>query len=128
MKNADDPVLLRDQRRALHAYEAVESIPDERRVDYEIAVSDLGASVLRSGLAAALASLERQKGGRGGLVLEHLAAAGIPGLEGATNADIAQRVRKLDAGSYMLGTREVLQVATWLKRAVQATFGGDGDA
>jgi len=128
MERADGSVLLRDQRRAIHAYEAAESVPEDQRRDYEIAVNDLGANVLRSGLAAALASLDRQKGGRGGAVLEHLAAAGIPGLEDATRDDLAQRVRTLDAGSYMSATREVLQVATWLKRAVQATFGDDGDA
>ncbi|NJM90824.1 MAG: type III-B CRISPR module-associated protein Cmr5, partial [Myxococcales bacterium] len=35
---------------------------------------------------------------------------------------LAQRVRGLDADGYMMATRELLQVATWLKRAVQATF------
>jgi len=33
-------------------------------------------------------------------------------------------VRELDADGYMIATREMLQVATWLKRAVQATFEG----
>jgi len=128
MPKAESPVLLRDQRRALHGYEAVESVPGNEREDYKIAVDDLGASVLRSGLAAALASLERQKGGRGEVVLEHLAAAGIPGLEDAAAQDFAKRVRSLDAAGYMLATREVLRVATWLKRAVQATFRDDSDA
>ncbi len=58
------------------------------------------------------------------LLLGHLAAAGVPGLEGAAANDVAKRVRELDADAYMIATRETLQVAVWLKRAVQATFGG----
>jgi len=115
--------LLRDQRRALHAYEAVGKVPKEHQKDYEIAVNDLGANILRSGLCAAIAAVQRL-GNRGDLLLGHLAAAGVPGLEGATGRDLAERVRKLDADAYMIATREMLQVGVWLKRAVQATFGG----
>lgn len=56
------------------------------------------------------------------VLLGHLASAGIPGLENATAQNLAERVRGLDTDSYMMATRELLQVATWLKRAVQATF------
>ncbi len=113
--------LLRDQRRALHAYESVGKVPKAHQKDYEIAVNDLGANILRSGLCAAIAAVQRL-GGRGELLLGHLAAAGVPGLEGATANDLARRVRELDVDAYMIATREMLQVAVWLKRAVQATF------
>lgn len=112
----------RDQRRALHAYEAVAAVPEHRRKDYRIAVNDLGANILRSGLTAAMAAVERL-GDRGHTVLDHLATSGVPGLEGATRDDLPRRVRQLDVDAYMIATREMLAVATWLKRAVQATFG-----
>ncbi len=115
--------LLRDQRRALQAYDAVSRVPEEQQRDYEIAVSDLGANILRSGLCAALAAVQRL-GSRGEAVLAHLAAADVPGLRGATRTDLACRVCELDAEAYMIATREMLQVALWLKRAVQASFGG----
>ncbi|MCC6526642.1 MAG: type III-B CRISPR module-associated protein Cmr5 [Polyangiaceae bacterium] len=115
--------LLRDQQRALHAYDAVGRVPSDKqaRDTYKIAVNDLGAKILRSGLCAAIASVQRL-GNRADVLLGHLASAGVPGLEGATVQDFAQRVRALDADSYMMATRELLHVATWLKRAVQATF------
>lgn len=115
--------LLRDQQRALHAYGAIDSVPSDKqsRENYKIAVNDLGANILRSGLCAAIASVQRL-GNRGDVLLGHLASAGVPGLEDATAQNLAQCVRELDADSYMMATRELLQVATWLKRAVQATF------
>lgn len=115
--------LLRDQRRALHAYESARKVPKAQQKDYEIAVNDLGANILRSGLCAAIAAVQRL-GSRGDLLLGHLSAAGVPGLEGAAANDVARRVRELDADGYMIATREMLEVAVWLKRAVQATFGG----
>lgn len=114
---------LRDQQRALHAYDSVSKVPKTQQKDYEIAVNDLGANILRSGLCAAIAAVQRL-GPRGDLLLGHLAAAGVPGLEGVAANDVAQRVRELDADAYMIATREMLEVAVWLKRAVQATFGG----
>ena len=113
--------MLRDQQRALHAYNAVATVQRGQQKDYELAVNDLGANILRSGLCAAIATVQRL-GDRGDVLLGHLASAGIPGLEHATEPNLAQRVRELDADSYMMATRELLQVATWLKRAVQATF------
>lgn len=114
-------MLLRDQQRALHAYNAVATVQAEQQKDYGIAVKDLGANILRSGLCAAVAAVQRL-GSRGDVLLAHLASAGVPGLESATGENLAQRVRELDADSYMMATRELLQVAKWLKRAVQATF------
>jgi hypothetical protein len=49
----------------------------------------------------------------------------VSGLEGATKNDLPDRVRRLDVDGYMIATREILQLAAWLRRAVQATF-GDG--
>jgi CRISPR-associated protein Cmr5 len=125
MATRDTPAkpLLRDQRRALHAYESVAGVPAAQQREYEIAVNDLGANILRSGLCAALAAVQRL-GGRGELLLGHLAAARVPGLEGASARDLARKVRELDADAYMIATREMLRVAVWLKRAVQATFAG----
>jgi CRISPR-associated protein Cmr5 len=119
---AEHRVLLRDQQRALHAYRAVGEVPPGEQPDYKITVNDLGAGILRDGLSAALAALERQKDGRGGRLLEHIAAARVPGLVGATRDDLPGRVRALDVDAYMLATREILQLAAWLKRAAQATF------
>jgi len=119
--NAEPKLALRDQERALHAYTAVGSVPKDKRKDYKIAVNDLGANILRSGLCAALAAVQRL-GERGIQLLDHLAKAGVPGLEGASAGDLARRVQTLDADKYMIATREMLQVAMWLKRAVQATF------
>ncbi len=118
------PVVLRDQRWALHAYNVVAQVPDQQRKDYKIAVNDLGANILRGGLVAAMAAVERL-GNRGKLLLEHLASAGIAGLDDATAANLPSRIRELDVDGYILATREMLQVATWLKRATQAMFGED---
>jgi len=117
-------VLLRDQQRALHAYERVSQVPKEVRRDYETAINDLGANIRQSGLAAAMAALERV-GSRGMLVREHLASAGVPGLAGATKDTLPDCVRKLSVDNYMLATRDMLQIAAWLKRAAQASFGGN---
>lgn len=115
-------MLLRDQQRALHAYGAVAKVQRDQQRDYKIAVNDLGANILRSGLCAAIASVQRRPGVCGHVLLEHLASAGVVGLESASAEDLALRIRELDADGYMMATRELLKVATWLKRAVQATF------
>lgn len=117
-------VLLRDQRRALYAYKVVAEVPKDKQRDYKIAVNDLGANILRSGLCAALAAVQRL-GERGNILLGHLASAEVPGLAGASAEDLPRRVRELDADTYIIATREVVQVATWLKRAVQAAFEED---
>lgn len=111
----------RDQQRALHAYNAVSEVPPEQRDDYQGAVNDLGANILRSGLCAAIAAVQRID--KQGTLLAHLASANVPGLEGATAQNFARQVYELDSDHYMHATRELLQVASWLKRAAQATFG-----
>jgi CRISPR-associated protein Cmr5 len=115
-------MILRDQQRALHAYQAVGAVPTDKRADYEMAVNALGANILRSGLCAALAAIQR-RGSGGVLLLDHLATAGVPGVDGAKGSDLFTRVRTLDAEAYVTASREMLHVAAWLKRAVQATFG-----
>lgn len=114
----------RDQRRALYAYQKVRSVDDKDRQDYKIAVNDLGANILRSGLCAAIAAIQRT-GDRGKILLEHLARAKVPGLETATADNLLERAAQLSADEYILATREMLQVSMWLKRAVQATFKED---
>lgn len=116
--------VLRDQQRALFAYDAVGGVPSsgKSREAYKSAVFALGTNILRSGLCAAIASVQRLNDDGGRILIRHLANASVPGLAGATAENFASRVRDLDADSYMMATREILQVATWLKRAVQATF------
>ena len=80
---------------------------------------------MRSGLAAAISGLERRnKKSKDGAstLLDHLAKASIPGLEGASDTTIGETVRRLPVADYMLATRETLQVVLWLTRAVQGTF------
>jgi CRISPR-associated protein Cmr5 len=115
--------LTRDQRRALHAYQCVEGVPDGEREDYGTRVRALGGTVLRNGLAAALAFLEREKEKRAvERLLDHLASAGIPGLPAVKGLELPGKVRGLELRGYMLATREVLQLTVWFQRAVQATF------
>lgn len=127
--------LMRDQRRAAHAYGCVAEVPDTLRKDYKILVNDFGANVMRCGLCAALAFVQRKQGkegeGREGaskaggsreqvaaLFLEHLAKAGLPGLRGTR--DLAGDIQGRDAREYMMITREVLALSLWFRRAVQA--------
>ena len=128
--------LSRDQRRALFAYRSVARIGDDQKKDYKIAVGALGGNILRSGLAAAMAGLERRKkeGGSPDTLLSHLVEAGIPGLvqPGAPGVlgqplsadNLPDKIRHLETSDYILATREALQVVLWLKRAVQAKFEG----
>ena len=115
------PVVLRDQERARFAYERVAAVEQAKRKDYENAVLDLGADILRVGLLAALAAVQRL-GDRGKPLLDDLAKANIPGLEAKDGAQLVERARKLDVDGYMIATRETLALVSWLRRACQATF------
>lgn len=118
--------LLRDQERALHAYRCVGEISDKSdQKSYRIAVNDLGANLMRLKLAGAMAALERRNDRGGRLLLDHLGSAAIPGLQGTNHATLPDAVRHLPVDGYILATREMMRVAEWLKRAVQATFEGD---
>ncbi|MBY0552126.1 MAG: type III-B CRISPR module-associated protein Cmr5 [Candidatus Obscuribacterales bacterium] len=117
---AQPPTLLKDQQRAIYAYKAVELLPKERLSDYKITVNSLGANILRIGLSAALAAVERLGEKRATLLLGHLAGASISGLESSTAKDFTKVVRNLPTDDYILATREVLRLVSWLKRATQA--------
>jgi len=110
----------RDQNRALRAYSCVRRVTNDEKEDYKIAVNDFGSNILRSGLAATMALAERKQGAHE-LLLNHLAAADIPGFPGQGN-EIPERVRGMSVADYMLATRETLKVLVWFKRAVQAIF------
>lgn len=125
-------MLTRDQERAELAYAAVGRVPEQDRKDYKIAVHALGAEILQSGLAAAMAGLERRES-RGDRLRTDLANARIPRLvqpghrnqilgEPLTKDNLPAKVRALPLDDYILATRETLQIILWLKRAVQATF------
>lgn len=114
--------LTRDQKRAKHAYACVAEVPPQAQSKYKTYVRRFGPHVLGSGLAAALAFIERKKSDDAvKLLLKHLKGAGIHGLRDAkTYEDVPARARELDAKSYRLATRETLKVVNWFKRAVQA--------
>lgn len=117
---------MRDQERSRHAYSSVSHVPLEDRESYKARVQNLGPTVLRNGLAAALAFLDRDAARpdsppqRAAIALRsHLAAAHIPALPNATGASLGVDVRRLDTDAYILATREVLRLCVWFKRAVQ---------
>lgn len=113
--------VLRDQARARFAYERVAEVPVNERKDYQNAVLSFGADILRVGLLAALAAVQRLEK-RGERLLDDLARAKIPGLEARNGAELVQKARELDVDAYMIATRETLAVVGWLRRACQATF------
>lgn len=113
----------RDQRRALLAYESSKlALKDQCLKDYKIAVNDLGPHIMRSGLAATLSFLERDKSTKAiRRLLNTFSRAELPGLDNVNEDDFCAKVRQLSAPQYMLVTRELLALTVWLKRAVQAT-------
>lgn len=117
-------MLTRDQQRAQHAYASVQSIVDghpELCKDYKIAVHSIGANILQSGLAAAIAWLERDKSTSAkARLLGHLAGACVAGIGDVEADSFAATVRSLDCRAYMLATRDLLQTIHWLRRATQA--------
>jgi CRISPR-associated protein Cmr5 len=111
----------REQKWALRAYACVRGVPREQRKEYKPLANSFGGQVMRNGLAAALAFLERKEGASQ-LLLGHLAKAELPGLEGARGdgAKLPDEARRLGLEEYMLATREALRFSVWLRRAVQA--------
>lgn len=110
----------REQRWALHAYECVRQVAESQRgAEYKPLANGFGSNVMRNGLAAALAFLERKEG-EGKTLLEHLAGAALPGLEKVRGPQLPEAVRRLGLEDYMLATREALRFSLWLRRAVQA--------
>lgn len=120
----------RQQSRALHAYERVAQVPSGERSAYATHVHALGSAVLRNGLAAALAFLERELKAEkekdkkpAGRLLGDLAGTGLAGVSPkTTGAQLPGVVRGLGMIEYMLATRELIQTLVWFRRAVQATF------
>ncbi|QDE93713.1 type III-B CRISPR module-associated protein Cmr5 [Myxococcus xanthus] len=121
----------REQQRALDAYARVRKVEGQAlREDYKPRVNGLGAAVLRDGLAAALAFLEREVGRN--TAAQHLLGdlkwclerARLPGLSAhdLEKNGLPGAVRALDLDAYMLATRESLRLLVWFRRAVQATF------
>jgi CRISPR-associated protein Cmr5 len=134
----------KDQERARRAYRQVQRLwnacADARRAgdkaaeatarkacdEYDTAVKALGANILRSGLAAAVAELMRRKADT---LREHLANSAIPGFAPETAANnLLVQANNLRLREYMLATRETLQVVMWLKRACEAIFEDAPDA
>ena len=124
------PLVMKDQERARRAYKLVEGVSEKDRDNYRIAMNGLGANIIRLGLSAALAELQR-RGDRGGnQVLDHLAIvlneAGLPGLEDKQKGkldrnNLVSRINGLEAPEYMLVTRELMAQIAWFRRAVQAS-------
>ena len=118
----------RDQKRAAHAYKCVSEVEPSLRKDYNARVNGLGAQVIRSGLAATVAFLERDRDSAAvKLLFKHLLDANIPGVkrDPRTPAQdetrvVPDSVRALELEDYMLATQEFLAVALWFRRAVQA--------
>ena len=117
--------VLRDQLRARHAYASVASVPDRQRGDYRIAVNSFGAHVIRTGLCAAIAWLQRDDRDASDLFLKHLDAAEIRGLVSPPGASFADKVQAAEAANYMVATRDTIALVVWFRRAVQALKGDD---
>lgn len=121
-------LIIKDQERARHAYALVERIEDNnKQTDYRTTLNALGGNIIRLGLSAALAELQRREKLGGKEVLEHLAQvlkqANLPGLEGDVTAEnMVKKINALNAEDYMLATREVMAYLAWFRRAVQALF------
>ncbi len=123
-------MITRDQKRARHAYDRVRAVDAGLRDEYKTLLFALGPNVMRSGLAAALAFVEREttRTHAAEVFLRDVATFGLPGLAGA-GADLPARVRALDnVETYMLATREVLALTVWFRRAAQALLREPDDA
>jgi len=125
--------VLRDQLRARHAYASVESVPPQDWDDYRIAVNAFGAQVIRLGLCAAVAWLQRAPTQGAGIFLGHLDAAELrglpPGQPGRGAAlSFAAKVQAADAANYMIATRDTLAHVVWFRRALQAARPSETEA
>lgn len=111
----------KDQQRALRAYEWANAAKDVLG-EYEIAVQSFAAALLRSGFAAAVSVLERNKDRSGyQRLLCNLACWPLPGIETKLSAEWPAQVRALtDVNQYMRATRELVLLLNWLRRACRA--------
>lgn len=117
---------MKDLERARHAFACTGQVAAAVRKPYRSRAHALGPNILRSGLAAAVTFLEREAGEKrpeeraARDLLTHIASAPLPGLEGATTTNVADKLRNLEVDDYILATREALALCLWLRRAVQA--------
>ena len=114
--------ITRDQQRAKHAYHAVKQIGADDFKSYKVLVNSLGPNVIRSGLAGALAFMQRYKSAGARDTFGEDLATGFPkdfGVGKNLNAMVT-RVTAMDLDTYMVATRECLKLAQWFKRATQA--------
>ncbi len=126
--NGTRTIRTRDQERALHAYKSVEDVPKEWLDEYKIAVNGLGSYIMRNGLAATMAYLERERERKAvERLADHLAEANIPGLERCSGKDLPRVVRSLPLDDYQVATREILKLLVWFRRAVRARSLGKED-
>lgn len=142
------PLRNRDQRRADFAYRRLGDAATQKNIeakDLANQVQSLGAFVLRDGLAATMAFLERDKEKPPIKFLLDLLADWLAGREhpappkaparppGASDGprsgeDLPGWVRRLPLRDYQLCTRELLQLAVWLRRAAQVTLAENSHA
>lgn len=124
----------RDQQRARYAHECIDDVlATATRADYRAMANEFGANVMRCGLCAALAFIEREqtRTTAAAQFLDHLARhlsdAGRKLLpRDVSGANLHAAVRTVGLDDYMVLTREALRLALWLRRAAQARIPARG--
>ena len=101
---------IRDQDRARQAYTDVSGVPPNQRPGYKIAVNSFGTYVLREGLAAALAWIERDKNEEAKVrLIEHLAHTNLRVIGPVKDWQaFCKQARAVPASEFMLATRDLL--------------------
>lgn len=114
--------MTREQARAQHCYQRVRDLNEGQLKDYKVLVNGLGPNIIRSGFAGALAFVQRYRNQEIAERFGKDLAEGLPeafeiedNLNSLTNSAFER-----DRTSYMLLTREILHLARWFKRAIQA--------
>jgi len=111
----------RDQARAAHAYDVVGKLEKDDIKNFKIVVNGFGTTVLRGGLCAAIAWVQRYHDPKASdRLLDALASAGIAGVGRVPPPDFPKKLRGLPPADYMLATRDALAAIVWFRRAVQA--------
>lgn len=112
----------KDQERAIWAYRCAEAASSMIK-DYENAAQTFAAATLRNGPAVAVSVLQRDaKRKAPAKLLADLAKwEKVPGFAASDVAGWPMRVRSISSlDDYMLATRELLALVTWLIRACRA--------
>ena len=130
---ATTPPLTLEQRRIHVAYSCTRAFlsrtQDEAKhkkiqEDWRTAVMGFGMNVLRCGLCQGIAFLIRDASEQDvathllSYLRKHLISCGF--LPASKHRDLFEQVSELATPDYLLVTREILAVSTWLCRAVQA--------